>query len=224
MRRSANSIKLFFTTLLTGLIICLLVIPTWAQEGTPSEPPPVFQPDETQHGFATYETLPDFFQDDVPAPYDSYSHSPETPPKDEKPKGLFEALHFAESVEEDQSLRKGHILVPVHPTESFPQHSKSVHLVFKVFKHYAPYQVIGRLFPEDVAGLDAAQWLDEDIADLALEDESGYLKFFPSSGAWKPGRYRVDLYVGYMVNSVNKMGAMRFTITPASSTKAATPQ
>ncbi|MCA9460973.1 MAG: hypothetical protein KC590_02480 [Nitrospira sp.] len=210
----------FLLTVLTGTLSLFTGSDCLAQEGSDSLHPPVFQPDETQHGFAEFDTLPDFFEDDIPAPYDSYSDDPTLPPKDQKPGGLFEALNFAESVDEDQSLRKGHILVPIHPTESFPQHTKAVHLVFKVFKHYAPYQVIGRLFPEQVPGLDDSQWLDEDIADLALEDESGYLKFFPSSGTWLPGRYRVDLYVGYIVNSVNKMGAMRFTIepTPPSST------
>ncbi len=188
----------------------------WAQPATEDTSPPVFQPEEIQHGFAEYDTLPDFFQDDKPAPYDSYSNSPEPPPRDEKPGGLFEALNFAESIEEEHSIRRSHILVPVHPTETFPPHTRAVYLAFSVFKHYAPYQVIGRLFPEQVPGLDATQWLDEDIADLATEDESGYLKFFPPSGTWQPGRYRVDLYVGYMVNSPNKMGAMRFTIVPES--------
>ncbi|MGD9852575.1 MAG: hypothetical protein AB7T38_15050 [Nitrospirales bacterium] len=201
----------------TGLLTGFLASPGWAQPATENNPPPVFQPEETQHGFAEYDTLPDFFQDDPPAPYDSYSHSPEPPPRDEKPGGLFEALNFAESVEADHSIRKSHILVPIHPTETFPPDTKAVYLAFSVFKHYAPYQVIGQLFPEQVPGLDGTQWLDEDIADLATEDESGYLKFFSPSGTWKPGRYRVDLYVGYVVNSVNKMGAMRFTISPETS-------
>ncbi len=216
MSRSAHNLLRFsLAIILTGVIAHPSGIPAWAEEPTNSSPPAVFQPEATQHGFAKFDTLPDFFQDDTPAPYDSYSLSPEVPPRDEKPAGLFEALNFAESVEEDQTIRKGHILIPIHSRDSFPQQTKAVHLVFKVFKHYAPYQVIGRLFPEKVSGLDADQWLDEDIADLALEDESGYLKFFPSSGTWQPGQYRVDLYVGYMVNSANKMGAMRFTITPS---------
>lgn len=201
-------------SLAAGLLAGFPASPGRAQTATENTSPPVFQPEETQHGFAEYDTLPDFFQDDVPAPYDSYSNSPELPPGDEKPGGLFEALNFAESVEADQSIRKSHILVPVNPTETFPPHTKAVYLAFSVFKHYAPYQVIGRLFPEQVPGLDAGQWLDEDIADLATEDETGYLKFFSPSGVWKPGRYRVDLYVGYIVNTVNKMGAMRFTISP----------
>ena len=220
MTSFANAcLGLSLSAILTGVTTLLPGSPSWAQEETETQAPPVFQPDETQHGFAKFDTIPDFLEDDMNAPQKSYSDSPEPPPRDEKPGGLFEALNFAESVEEDQLIRKGHVLVPVRPRESFPPQTKAVHLVFKVFKHYAPYQVIGRLFPEQVEGLEASRWLDEDIAELALEDESGYLKFFPpSGGTWPPGRYRVDLYVGYIVNSANKMGAMRFTITPTAST------
>ncbi len=215
MRRPCSHVLILScVSIVLGVIAAFSASSGMAQPAPEHSPPPVFQPEETQHGFAEYDTLPDFFQDDKPAPYDSYSHSPEPPSRDEKPGGLFEALNFAESIEEEHSIRRSHVLVPVHPTETFPQDTKAVYLAFSVFKHYAPYQVIGRLFPEQVPGLDATEWLDEDIADLATEDESGYLKFFPPSGTWKPGRYRVDLYVGYMVNSTNKMGAMRFTIVP----------
>jgi hypothetical protein len=90
-----------------------------------------------------------------------------------------------------------------------------VYLVFSVHKVLASYQIIGRLFLETETGVDPTQWLDEDIVHLATEDESGFLKFFPPKGSWQPGQYRVDLYVGFMANTANKMGAMRFTIHPS---------
>jgi hypothetical protein len=90
-----------------------------------------------------------------------------------------------------------------------------VYLVFSVHKVLASYQIIGRLFHETETGVDPTQWLDEDIVHLATEDESGFLKFFPPKGTWQPGQYRVDLYVGFMVNPANKMGAMRFTVRPS---------
>jgi hypothetical protein len=31
---------------------------------------------------------------------------------------------------------------------------------------------------------------------IATEDESGYLKLFPPTGGWKPGKYRVEIHVG----------------------------
>jgi hypothetical protein len=201
---------------LTSLFLLAMGTICLAEDSRISAPPPVFQPQETQHGFAEFDSPPDFFEDEVPteatAPYEDYSSSPNLPSFDHKPGGLFASLVFAESVEEDRTIRRGHILVPVNPTDTFPTSAKSVHLVFAVHKHLAPFQIIGRLFPEQVLNADANQWIDEDRADLALEDESGYLKFFAPSGTWQPGRYRVDVYVGYMVNTMNKMGTMRFSI------------
>ena len=201
---------------LFGLMLLVIGHLGWAADSSPTSPPPVFLPHETQHGFAEFDSPPDFFEDetppDTPAPYQSYSTSPSLPNSDHTPGGLFERLSFAESVEEDRTIRRGHILVPVNPTDTFPPSTKSVYLVFAVHEHLAPFQIIGRLFPEQVPNADASQWIDEDRADLALEDESGYLKFFAPEGTWQPGRYRVDVYVGYMVNTMNKMGTMRFSI------------
>lgn len=201
-----------------GLALISLVALLWpphllAEDApTPANPPPVFQPNETRHGFADYDSVPDFFGDDVPAPYDTYSDSPNIPSMDHKPEGLFHNLQFAEDVDLDRTIRKGHIHIPVNPTETFPADAQGIYLVFSVFKHYSPYEIIGRVFPEQVEGADPLRWIDEDRAELATEDESGYLKFFASKGNWKPGRYRVDIYVGYMVNAQNKMGVMRFTV------------
>ena len=201
-------------------IILFLTMGTFclAEDPQPSSPPTVFQPHETQHGFSKFDSLPDFLEDDAPtevaAPYKDYSTSPNLPSFDHTPGGLFESLVFAESVEEDRTIRRGHILVPVNPTDTFSPSAKAVHLVFAVHEHLAPFQIIGRLFPEQVPDADANQWIDEDRADLALEDESGYLKFFAPGGTWQPGRYRVEVYVGYMVNTMNKMGTMRFSIDP----------
>lgn len=202
------------------ILTCILCLMTetngWAADSPATTPPTVFQPQETQHGFAEFDSPPDFFEDETPAaelaPYKNYSTSPNLPSSDHKPGGLFASLVFAESVEEDRTIRRGHILVPVNPTDTFSSSAKAVHLVFAVHEHLAPFQIIGRLFPEKVVNANANKWIDEDRADLALEDESGYLKFFAPDGKWQPGQYRVDVYVGYMVNTMNKMGTMRFSI------------
>ncbi len=200
----------------TSILILSTAAICGAEEPQASNPVDIFQPHETQHGFAEFDSPPDFFEDTSSttesAPYGDYSDSPNLPSSDHKPRGLFASMVFAESVEEDRTIRRGHILVPVNATNIFPSSAKAVHLVFAVHEHLAPFQVIGRLFPEMVPDADANQWIDEDIADLALEDESGYLKFFTPKGSWQPGRYRVDVYVGYMVNTMNKMGTMRFSI------------
>jgi hypothetical protein len=186
-----------------------------ADDPASADSPSVFQPNEIQHGFGEYDTPPDFSSEDVPAPYDEYSHSPTVSPSDQKPGGLFLSLDFAEGVEEDQAIRRGHVYLPVNPTDTFFPQAPSVYLVFSVHKVLASYQIIGRLFLETETGVDPTQWLDEDIVHLATEDESGFLKFFPPKGTWQPGQYRVDLYVGFMVNPANKMGAMRFTVRPS---------
>ncbi len=218
-----NLLALFFT-----LLIFTIGTPCWAEDlQSSTAPPSVFHPQETQHGFSEFDSPPDFFEDESPtentAPYKEYSDSPQLPSLDHKPGGLFESLVFAESIEEDRTIRRGHILVPVNPAEAFPASIKAVHLVFTVHDHLAPYQIIGRLFPEEVPNMDANQWIDEDRADLALEDISGYLKFFAPNGTWHPGRYRVDIYVGYMVNTMNKMGTMRFHIDSDSGPAAQNP-
>jgi len=212
--------------LLLGLLMSIIFLvmsgtTAGAADSAPPDSPPVFQPNEIQHGFAEYDTPPDFpssnfsSSDDALPPYKDYSNSPTVSPSDEKPAGLFQSLDFAESVEEDRTIRRGHIHLPVNPTNTFSPNIPSVYLVFSVHKHLASYQIIGRLFLETGAGLDPTQWIDEDIADLATEDESGFLKFFPPGGRWQPGRYRVDIYVGYIANPVNKMGALRFTMRPS---------
>ncbi len=212
-----------FVASLAGSLILSIGTPVLAEDPPPGSSSAVFQPHETQHGFAEFDAPPDFFEDetlsDNSAPYTGYSNSPNLPSSDHKPEGLFADIVFAESVEEDRTIRRGHILVPVNPTDTFPQSAKSVHLVFTVHEHLAPFQIIGRLFPEQVPGTDPSQWIDEDRAELALEDESGYLKFFAKDGIWKPGRYRVDVYVGYMVNTMNKMGTMRFAINSSTASK-----
>lgn len=200
----------------------MLILFVWFDRALSSDSPvlgdsqPVFHPNDTQHGFAEYDTPPDFPSDNAPSPYKSYSQSPFSPSADHKPGGVFLSLDFAENYEVEPTIRGGHTHVPVHPTDSFSPQVPSVYLVFSVHEHLSSYQIIGRLFPETETELDSPQWLDEDIVDLATEDESGYLKFFPPGGSWQSGRYRVQIFVGFAANAENKMGAMRFTILPTS--------
>jgi hypothetical protein len=209
-----HAVTSWFGILVSILFLALSGIPADADDPAPADSPPVFRPNETQHGFAQYDTPPDF-SSAVPLPYQDYSQSPQTiSPSAQKPAGLFLELEFAESIEEEPTIRRGHAYVPVNPTTTFTVDNPSVYLVFSVHKHLTSYQIIGRLFHETGTGLELTQWIDEDIVELATEDESGYLKFFPPEGSWKPGRYRVDIYVGYVANPMNKMGAMQFTVSP----------
>ena len=64
-------------------------------------------------------------------------------------------------MEVDRTIRRGHIYVPVSPTDTFTATSKAVYLVFSVHKHYAPYQIIGRLFWDTPEAAKPDEWLDD---------------------------------------------------------------
>ena len=196
---------------------------TFAQnEQEPNSPPPpkVFQPGETQHGFSEFDSLPETYQEESPSkPSDHSTGMIGIGPNDpnQKPSGLFYKIDFAESFEEEQGIRRGHGVMAINPRTEFSPDTRSIYLVFSLFKHYAPYQVFGRLYPENVDHQDPSTLLDEDTMYIAAEDESGYLQFFPRSGRWTPGTYQVKIYVGWETNEVNQMGTMRFTVTPTPS-------
>ena len=187
--------------------------PVLAQE----TPPAPFHPDETQHGFSQFDTIPTIPEEMAPDPLDYYKN--ETPDlsrlPDKPPGGLFLHITPAEGFEEDLDLRRGHRYYPVHPTETFSSDAPAVHVVFRVFQHYSAYQVIGRLFPEKVPGTSGETFTDEETVYLTVEDESGYLKFFaPSREGWTPGLYRVEIFVGFEANEVTRMGTLHFTVMP----------
>ena len=187
--------------------------PGWAED----TPPAPFSPDEVQHGFFQFDTMPMAPEDMAADPMDYYKNPALdlSDLTDATPGGLLRQITLAESFEEDLDLRSGHRYYPIRPTEEFPADTLAIHVVFRVFKHYSAYQVIGRLFPDNVPGLSGATFTDEEIAYLTVEDESGYLKFFaPSQAGWMPGLYRIDIFVGYEANEVTRMGTLRFTVTP----------
>ena len=182
--------------------------------------PPVFQPDETQHGFSEFESLPEI-------PSSTPDSSINNPPAhaiqprndlDQPPEGLFYHLDFAKSYEDDEGIRRGHFVVPIKPNTVFPSDNQPIFLVFRVHQHYGVYQVFGRLYPEHVDSYDPQTLLDEDAMHLATEDDSGFLQFDPPDNRqWPPGSYRVEIFVGFEASSVNKMGTMRFSVQSSSS-------
>lgn len=128
------------------------------------------------------------------------------------PKGIFHTIQFSEGFEQELVFRRGHEMVPVNPTEEFRPDTRAVFIVFKLHQHYEPFQVTGQCYAEEVAGLDPAQLVTEDAVHLALEDESGYLQFFAPEGGWKPGKYKVEIHMGWEVNAISLIGTMRFTV------------
>lgn len=203
-----------FIPFILGLLWLLTASLVMAGERAPEITPP-FQPGDSRHGYADFETLPD-----VPSelPADSHQHVPlsqQPLSPDDRPRGLFQNITTAKSFDVGLEFRRGHYYRPIEPTDVFRTEALAVYVVFRVFEHYAPYQIIGRVYPESVSGLDRDVWFDEDVVSLAPEDESGYLKLFPPKEGWLPGQYRVDIYVGYEVNPNNRMGSLRFTMQSA---------
>jgi hypothetical protein len=133
---------------------------------------------------------------------------------DATPKGLFRSIQFSEGFEEQMGFQRTHEIVPVNPTDVFQTSSPTVYVVFSVFPHYESYQVQGVCFPEAVDGLDPATPVAKDSMYLALEDDTGYLKLFAPPEGWKPGKYKVEIHVGWQVNQISLLGTMRFTVAP----------
>ena len=208
----------FVSLLAFFLVLALSAAHGWASDTNASEPPAPFTQNEPQHGFQSFDAMPELSPDSPP---DSSARHPLLPGHslkdiDQPPKGLFYHIVFAEGFEEIEVLRRGYSLEPINPTNTFSPDTRTIFIVFTVFKHIAPYQVFGRLYPEEVKGLEPTSIVDEDTILLAAVDESGYLQFFPPSGRWSPGTYRVEIYVGFEINPINRMGTMRMTVIPGS--------
>lgn len=152
----------------------------------------------------------------VPIP--EYQNRPEqTKPYnfDAPPEGMFRTIVLAEGFDEELGFQRTHEIVPVKPTEQFPPGTKPVFIVFELHQHYQSFQVFGRCYPEQVAGLDGGALVAEDAMYIALEDQTGYLKLFPAQGGWKPGRYKVEIHAGEQINDMSLVGTMRFTVAAA---------
>jgi hypothetical protein len=189
----------------------------FAQKSDPinsSKPHRAFDPAETQHGFSKFDTAPPVpsEQSSNPLPYYKDLMPSDQLRLDQTPEGLFLNIVLSEDIDEDLEIRHGHVYHPVHPTDEFTMNTPAIYVVFRVFKHYQAYQIIGQVFRETTDDT-TTEVIDEDTAYLALEDESGYLKFFPpSEQRWKTGAYRIDIHVGYEANTISKMGTLRFRV------------
>lgn len=131
---------------------------------------------------------------------------------DAPPQGMFRSITLAKGFEEEMAFRRSHEMVPVEPTEVFAIDAPAVYAVFSLHQHYQAFQVFGLCFPEQVDGLEPKTPLTQDAMYIALEDESGYVKLTSPPGGWKPGKYKVEIHVGYEINEISLMGTMRFTV------------
>ena len=131
---------------------------------------------------------------------------------DAPPQGLFRTITTAEGFDEQLGFQRTHEIVPVKPTDQFRPDTQAIFIVFRLHQHYQGFKVLGRCYPEAVAGLDPALLIGQDAMHIALEDDSGYLTLSPPQAPWKPGRYKVEIHVGEQANEMSLMGTMRFTV------------
>jgi len=131
---------------------------------------------------------------------------------DAPPQGLFRTITTDEGFDEQLGFQRTHEIVPVKPTDQFRPNAREIFIVFHLHPHYQGFKVLGRCYPEAVAGLDPTLLIGQDAMHIALEDESGYLALSPPHTTWKPGRYKVEIHVGEQVNEMSLMGTMRFTV------------
>lgn len=131
---------------------------------------------------------------------------------DAPPQGLFRTITTAEGFDEQLGFQRTHEIVPVKPTDQFRPDTQAIFIVFRLHQHYQGFKVLGRCYPEAVAGLDPALLIGQDAMHIALEDDSGYLILSPPQTPWKPGRYKVEIHVGEQANEMSLMGTMRFTV------------
>lgn len=131
---------------------------------------------------------------------------------DAPPEGMFRSIDMTEGFEEEIGFRRQNEIVPLNPTSKFHSSSKSVFIVFQLYPHFQSFQIFGVCYPEEVPELDPKTFVARDTMYIATEDESGYLEFFPPSGGWKPGKYKVEIHVGEQISDISRIGTMRFTM------------
>ncbi len=199
------------------------LIPTPRYPSLTGQPGQVYQDDMRKLGAAvgfivTLSGSPLWAEDlpltrNVPIP-DFQNRTENTTPYnfDAPPEGMFRRIVLAEGFDEELGFQRTHEIVPVKPTERFSAGARPIFIVFELHQHYQSFQVFGRCYPEDVAGVDGTRAVAEDAMYIALEDQTGYLKLLPTENGWKPGRYKVEIHAGEQVNDMSLMGTMRFTI------------
>jgi hypothetical protein len=131
---------------------------------------------------------------------------------DAPPKGMFRSITTAEDFDEELGFHRTHEIVPVRPTDRFAADTPAIFIVFSLHQHYQGFNVFGRCLPEPVSGAAPGGVVSEDVAHVALEDDSGYLKLSRPHGGWLPGRYKVEIHAGEQINEMSLMGTMRFTV------------
>lgn len=132
-------------------------------------------------------------------------------------RGSFRQVMTARDVVQDDLQTGLHDMMPLDPTDTFVETDEVIYVVFALTSTQ-----------EDEVAL-TSQWVAEQTADLrpneiigmdkvlvGLNERSGYFQLQRPEGRWRPGLYRVDLYLGGQLSSYGHIADIRFRIVPAS--------
>ncbi len=133
------------------------------------------------------------------------------------PQGMFLAIETAEGFDEAEGFRRTHEIVPVNPTDRFTPASPAVFIVFQLHQHYQGFKVFGLCYPDSLVSAANAPIVARDTMDIAMEDETGYLRLSAPEGGWAPGLYKVEIHVGEQISEITLMGTMRFRVDATAS-------
>lgn len=131
-------------------------------------------------------------------------------------RGSFRQVMTARDVVQDDLQTGLHDMMPLDPTDTFLETDEVIYVVFALTSTQ-----------EDEVAL-TSQWVAEQTADrgpneiigmdkvlVGLNERSGYFQLQRPEGGWRPGLYRVDLYLGGQLSSYGHIADIRFRIVPA---------
>jgi hypothetical protein len=106
----------------------------------------------------------------------------------------------------------------INPTDTFRQQDPEVYLVFTLTSNQEDLEVklTSRWVAERTTELPSNTLVGTDTVILGLNERSGYFRLPRPEGGWRPGIYRIDLYLGPQVSAYTYMADLRFRIVAES--------
>jgi tetratricopeptide (TPR) repeat protein len=136
----------------------------------------------------------------------------------ESVRGAFRQVVTARDVVQDD-LQTGLLeFMAINPTDTFRQQDPEVYLVFTLTSNQEDLEVklTSRWVAERTTELPSNTLVGTDTVILGLNERSGYFRLPRPEGGWRPGIYRIDLYLGPQVSAYTYMADLRFRIVAES--------
>ena len=139
------------------------------------------------------------------------------PPGGDSSGGWFRHLIPAQSVVQGDLQTGLHEFMPVDPSDTFIQAVPEIYLMFALLTSPPDaIQLTSRWIAERVDGLPRNTLVGTDSVEISLNEASGYFWLERPAEGWKPGMYRIDLYVGEQLSAYSHIAEERFRIVPTS--------